>query len=104
MAKKSLTLQFDEIQKRLEAVGMTVERHSKHKLFSSIVFHNNTTGHSHWTGTIDAYKYRNRTTSNVRVSVNGVSKWESDESPFEAFSKLMRGRFGQTTIGAVFGL
>jgi hypothetical protein len=104
MAKKSLTVQFDEIQTQLEAVGMTVTRRSKHEVFSSIVFHNSTTGHSHWTGAIEVYKCRNRTTSNVRVSINGVSKWESDESPAQAFATIMRGRFGQTTIGAVFGL
>ena len=104
MAKKSLTAQFDEIQARLEAAGMTVQREGKHSVKATIVFHKSCNGYSDWTGAIGAEKYRDRPTSNVRVTINGVSKWESDESPSEAFSTLMGRPFGRTTIGAVFGV
>lgn len=104
MAKKSLTAQFDEIQARLEAAGMTVQREGKQSVKADIVLSKSDRRHLEWVGTIGIHRSPGRNRTDARVSINYVNQWADGESTLDVFAAILAKPFGHTTIGAVFGL
>jgi hypothetical protein len=104
MAKKSFKAQFDEIQARLEAAGMTTKRESNYAVKASVSLHKSGRSHEEWVGSIDIARNPIRKQTDARIAINYVSQWESGEMPADVFAALLAKPFGHTTINVVFGL
>ncbi len=105
MAKPSLTSQFDAIQARLEAAGLTVRRDERFDIHAELLLQPVGELRNKALATLSIGRSFDRLHITGWTSIYGVYDSANDpESPVAVLNTLLAKPFGRTTIGAVFGI